>query len=355
MRLVPGLASGLGRPAGSLLAALAVLLVPTACGDSSADPGARAQRPVVARDPMAGDRASVLLPTGRLDLTVGTPVDAVPADRTKDLKAVSAPDGGSLVPVSWTFDGSQAPWLGLLAAHPDEAVVSLQVGGRSYRVGPPYQVGAGGTIATDPDRAFYVPVGATPDPADIAVSVAYDGLTQVVHPATGESDLGVAAGLARLEGPRPGGVPCPDHGWRAVPRSVDVQVDCTISLAGRTPYWPTAGWAEAGHQWLVLDVPEVRLLRAVARGPHGSTTYRVADISDLSRYAGRSPRSVLGQQQPPRQYVAGGVQVFDVAAGDRGTLRLALRFSLEADDVQGHSSAPDTVSLRVTHEVPLGG
>lgn len=47
-------------------------------------------------------------------------------------------------------------------------------------------------------------------------------------------------------------------------------------------------------------------------------------------------------QSTPQDYVAAGPPVFEVAPGSAGSLRLSVAVTLEADNVTGHSTTPDT-------------
>ncbi|MEJ7833497.1 MAG: hypothetical protein WKF79_11315 [Nocardioides sp.] len=342
------------RSLGLALAALALAGAGTlvSCGQPSSPAGTAGDLTAV-REPVTGAESSILLPTGRIDLTVGDPVASVPADQTQKLTAIEAPDGGSLVPVGWSYDRSAAPWGQDLAAPSLEPEVSLRIDSRSYALGSPYTVTADGAVATSPDDGYFVAVEGSPSPDEITLEVEYDGVAQVVDAASGERDPGLAADLYDLPLQRPGGVRCPNSGWQEKSPALDVRLDCTISSVGRSPYYPEAGWAPEGREWVVVEVPEVRLLRAVATDPSGSTSYRVLSITDVTTLGPARPVSPLVQQPQPREYVVGGTLVFAVARDATDRLRLSLDVELEAADVSGASSAPDSVRLSVSHPVDL--
>ena len=122
----------------------------TACGDQGS--AASAGDVVVghASDRVTGDTAFVLLPTGRVDLTVGAPTEKLTDEQVEGGRR--APDGGSFVPVSWAHDpfGESGVPIGVIGAEPQEAQVTLVAGGTRADLGSPYRVvGETGTADTE--------------------------------------------------------------------------------------------------------------------------------------------------------------------------------------------------------------
>ena len=94
---------------------------PTACGDQGS--ATHAGEVVVGHssDDVTGDSSFVLLPTGRIDLTVGDPTEELTEEQVGDARR--APDGGSFLPVSWAHDpfGESGVPIGVIGAEPQEA------------------------------------------------------------------------------------------------------------------------------------------------------------------------------------------------------------------------------------------
>jgi hypothetical protein len=295
-------------------AVLVLALAPLAgaCGGDDPEVG----EVVRGREPVTGTTTSVALPSGALDVVVGAPRDSLAAEDTNDLEEQPEFDGSSWLPVSWSFDPFGGPWGGALAVDPQEAEVALTVDGRSYAVGAPYQVAGPGTVDAPYDD-LYVLVPGEPDPEDVGVEVTYDG-----HPVAGLDELGAE---------RPPGVPCPAGAFET---SEPAELDCEISLVGRTPYYPGVGWADDGELLTVVGVRAVRLLSAASRS--------VVAIEDRSTIAGVTPLVGLTQEDRPQEYVAAGTLVAATPADARGPLVLDLVFTLD-----------DGSTVEATGTVPL--
>jgi hypothetical protein len=100
----------------------------------------------------------------------------------------------------------------------------------------------------------WVVVPGTPDPADVTVTVSYDGGEQYANP--GQEPAGPAAALAALPAQAPGAGDC-SQGWRTEP-SADAEVGCEVVYAGTTPYVAGHGWSGTG--WAVASIGELRVV-----------------------------------------------------------------------------------------------
>ncbi len=228
-RLVTLLVSGLLAVAGL-----------TACGDQGA--GAAGGDVVEGHlsDKVTGDSSYVLLPTGRIDLTVGKPVDEVTADQAGDGEKHTAPDGGAFVPVTWEHDpfGEGAVPVNVMGADPQEADVVLRSGDTTADLGSPYQL-AGDQGTTDTGvGTMYVAVDG--DGKSPTFEVTYDGLTQTVDPATGDRDAGAAEPL--YAEPTMGiEAPCTSEGFTSGPDPARRLVPGQRAAAHAVPPGPRAG------------------------------------------------------------------------------------------------------------------
>jgi len=316
----------------------------TACGDQGA--GAADGEVVVGRlsDEATGDSTYVLLPTGRIDLTVGEPVDEVTADQAGDDEKHAAPDGGSFVPVTWEHDpfGEGAVPVGVMGADPQEADVVLVSGGTKADLGAPYQL-AGDQGTTDTGvGTMYVAVDG--DGESPTFEVTYDGLTQTVDPASGDRDAGAAAAL--YAEPTMGvEAPCTSEGFASGPVRPDVS--CLVNAPQRTPYLPGQGWAEDGHTWLLVNA-DISLSGVAV----GRTSYDVASVAPHLTVNGSEPLPADGRygSAQPEPTAVRDTWAFDGSADGANTLEVALDLVLELDSGPG----PTTRRVTVQQSVALG-
>ncbi len=331
------------NPIGLVLAGLLVGAGLTACGDQGA--GASGGDVVVGHlsDKVQGDEAFVLLPTGRIDLTVGAPVDEVSADMAADDEKHTAPDGGTFVPVMWTHDpfGEGGVPVGVIGADPQDAEVTLVAGGTTADLGSPYRVAsAQGTTDTGVGTMYVAVDGDGKDPT---FEVTYDGLTQTVDPATGDRDAGAAAAL--YDEPTVGiEAPCTREGFAS--GDVVPDVSCVVNAPQRTPYLPRLGWAEDGHVWLLvgldISVPRVEVRNA----SYGVSSVQVKNLT-VDGADAQSADERVGNAEP---YAVRGTWAFDadVSAANELTIRL----DLVLDKISG--PGPSTRQVTVQQSVGLG-
>lgn len=332
----------------SLRPAAAALLVAllaggglSACGDQGSATGAGQVVVGHSSDEVTGDSAYVLLPTGRIDLTVGQPVDEVTADEAGDGDAHAAPDGGTFVPVRWTHDpfGEGAVPIGVLGADPKEADVVLTSGGAEADLGSPYQLaGDQGTTDTGVGTMYVAVPG---DGEDVSFEVTYDGLTQTVDPATGDRDAGAAAPL--YGDPTMGTeAPCTTDGFAA--GDVVPDVSCVVDAPQRTPYLPGHGWAEDGHTWVLvgvdINVPTVR----VGRGEYAVQSLAPSFTLDGADALPADDR--YGNAEPDATAVR-GTWAFDADASGGKTLGVTLDLVLEKRSGPGPSTRREKVQQNV--------
>jgi hypothetical protein len=270
---------------------LLVALVASACDDAATGKeGAPVGTVLGYPTPAEGRHVTVTVPDGRYDFTVGRPRHDLPV---YDEQYDHAADGASLVAVSWELDtqggppaartgAAVEPSFALVAGERryslDEAMLSRDVEG-SLTDGP---VELSGTA--------WVSVAGEPD--DLAVSVDYDGLDQVVG-LDGLDDRGVDSPASALYRPASWVVA---RGACAGPTLADGyrphRVGQTLCRAGvvSTPYADGVGWVGSREQtWLVVDVRAYLGGIVEWRGPAGSATYDLGDATLTATYAGQPP------------------------------------------------------------------
>ncbi len=330
----------------ALVLAIAVLLAAaglTACGSQGA--GAAGGDVVEGHlsDKVTGESTYVLLPTGRIDLTVGKPVDEVTADQAGDGEQHRPPDGGAFVPVTWKHDpfAAGAVPVNVMGADPQEADVVLVSGDTKADLGAPYQL-AGDQGTTDTGvGTMYVAVDG--DGKTATFEIGYDGLTQTVDPATGDRDAGAAAPLYD-EATVGVEAPCTKEGFAS--GDVTPDVSCLVNAPQRTPYLPGHGWAEDGHVWLLVGVDIS--LRSVEVA---NTSYDVSSVqpSFTVNDADALPADDRFGDAEPQPTAVRGTWAFD-GSTEANTLGITLDLVLEKTAGPG----PSTRREKVQQSVDLG-
>ena len=309
----------------------------TACGDQGSTTSAGEVVVGHPSDEVTGDSSFVLLPTGRVDLTVGEPTEKLTEEQVGDARR--APDGGSFLPVSWAHDpfGESGVPIGVIGAEPQEAQVTLVAGGTRADLRSPYRVvGETGTADTGVST-MYVAVDQAPDDlGDVSFEVTYDGLTQTVSPATGDRDAGVAAPL--YDEPTIGvEAPCTSEGF-ATPQ-VQPDVSCVVNAPQRTPYLPGHGWAEEGRTFVLVSA-----FFTVDSVEVGGTSSDVGEITPRLTLDGADPLPPDGRYGGPGAgaRAASGTWAFDVPDDTVGELTISLDCVLDGG---GEVTLEQTVPL----------
>ncbi len=312
-----------------------------ACGDQGSAAGTGDVVVGHVSDKVTGDSTYVLLPSGRIDLTVGKPVEEVTAEQAADDESHTAPDGGAFVPVTWEHDpfGEGAVPVNIIGAAPQEADVVLVSGGTKADLGSPYQLaGEQGTTDTGIGTMYVAVDGNGEDPT---FEVSYDGLTQTVDPATGEREAGVAEPL--YAEPTMGvEAPCTSEGFTSGPVRPDVS--CLVNAPQLTPYLPGQGWAEDGHTWLLVSV-DITL-----SGVHvGRTAYDVTSVQPHLTVNDAEPLPPDGRyaSAEPLPSAVRDTWAFDGSAHAGNTLAIGLDLVLERTSGAGPSTRRATVQQSV--------
>lgn len=202
---------------------------------------------------------TVVVPTARIDLAVGAPLDEV--DEV-DLSGADYEDpvalarGTSYLPVRWIVQAG--PTDGLLLAPPQQFALHLRAGDLSFDLGSDTtEIASYGGVAPQGTSSVAVVV---PDEAldgPLLVDVVYDGLTQTLDLRSGEVDAGAAAPFyddaPTTVTPTTG---CDLLDAPATAAGIELeQAECTVGSVRVTPYVGGLGWAEtADAPWAVVDV-----------------------------------------------------------------------------------------------------
>lgn len=296
-------------------ASLAVLLGGALAGCGSDDPETGT---VLDATPGAvdGETVDVRVPSARIGLTVGDPVDEV--------DGVSAPDGAEIVPVGWVVDRTPAgPMTGPQAfAYEGETDVAVLSDGEPVDLVTLDEAGA--------DAGAYVVL---PEGEDVTFEVTYDGLTQTVG-ADGSRDAGVAE-LFYEDAAEGVESDCADAWGRS-----DLELTCEVT-SWVLPYVPDQGWVADGEEYVVV-APTLDVNSLVT----GRQRDEVAFVSDASTIDGTAPGAPLETGQAGTGSV-GGVLVAAVPDADEHSWQADLGFEVAEGERAGEPIA-------LTAEIPVG-
>ena len=325
------------------LAALGLLLPLTACSDDQpASPDTQLGDQVSGRvdDLATGEATAVITPAGRLSVSFADPVTRLDKDRTTDLTARRAPEGGSFVPVVWSFqDDKIFGEVTRLFGDRRPLEVDLVTGGKHYSLTPP-DPGTGRTAA-------YVAVKGQGD--DVSLEVTYDGATQTLDAETGKLDKGVAAGLYDLPKSKIRIEDCPTKEW-FTQALIYQQYECRYTTAVPSPY-AVNKWAEKGHTWLAVNVVTNLALYATGE-PHGAiASYDVVGNKELSTIGGKRPRETLNERV--NEGAASGSLVFDISGKLPTTMQILREYQLNLNGAAGDIDAPQKRTAKVGGEIEL--
>lgn len=298
-------------------------------------------------------QVTVKLPATQVSVAVAEPTDSLGADlveptdreseqRYWDLDAWHAPEGGALVPVTWSV---QALGGFLRDADTSPTIIRLVAGDKTIPLASA-NVGEDSSATRDlldPHSEVFA-IGDDIDLDDITVEIEYDGVTQVVHPSSGEIDTGAAEPLYVPEGSYSSGCididdECDLHG-----RSADGSVRAdnftfTSSHVTLYSYDHALGWAEEGRLWAGVRLSIFDRHAVTASGDW-------IDVTPSAR-----PQVTLDGAEPIRReglttkgYVISGRAVFDVAAD---TTPRTLELEQVYDLAQGRGKLPVRASIRL--------
>lgn len=245
-------------------------------GCSLVGDGTDAGDTLAARTPsvVEGTDTFVQLPGGRLDLTIGAPVDHLDAGDLGEGEDAEAPDGGGFVGLSWQYDGGAGvpTWHKAVLVGDDVAPeITLLAGGERYPLGS--------SEAGAPEAMFV----AVEDADAISVEVAFDGVAQTVT-AAGDRDPGAAEPLYGAAGTRPTLNDCAEQEFDS---GATVELTCSAEVT-TLPYVADLGWAPDGRTWAL-----VRLETSVSSVRAAGTTYDVTSTDDASTLDGANAALTL--------------------------------------------------------------
>lgn len=213
---------------------------------------------------------TVMVPTGRLDVTVTEPYDELPdgvypvdSGFRDDVEQVR--DFGRYVGVSWMLDrpANDARFRLVTGAQRQFEVVLVADGVRHD-----LRAGDSARDSATPSRVKAVYVALPGGSADLSVEVSYDGLTQRLDPRTGGRDAGAALPFYSPAAtwsapPKPCAAQRPTAAGEGFPlvapgfefrEPEDAVLPCELRPMVASPYEPGIGWARPGRSWLSVPL-----------------------------------------------------------------------------------------------------
>lgn len=322
--------------------ALGLLLPLAACSNEIPDsPGTSPGDVIEARNVglETGKRSIVLTPAGRLVVRFGDPVPRLERDQTSDLTSRTAPEGGSFVPVVWSFQDDIYGEIERLFGERRALEVELVAGGERYSLSPP-DPGSNKT-------AEYVAVEGAAD--ELTLEVTYDGLTQTVDAETGERESGVAEALYGLPETEIKIKKCPIKKWFTDP-TILLAYECQYTTAVPSPYVANT-WVKEGHTWLSVTVATNLVRYAVGELNGSIASYEIDKNVDLSTIDGRKPVGTL--RDKANGGVAVGTMVFNIKGELPDTLQVRRRYQLSLNGAVGEIKAPQRKTVEIGGEIKL--
>lgn len=321
------------RPVTTLLLA-ATLLPLTACGLIGADdvePGevVRAQEEAIDTGATGTRELELQLPEGRLTVTVGAPLDEVPAADTLGERDLSPAGGARLVPVTWEVDSAGTSTFQRSVAGPGTAPASLSL-----------VAGDEPTVIDDRWRRTGAAYVAVPADGDLSVAIDYDGLTQRAS-VDGQDREVPAIARSLYDAPdEPADQACADVVVTGVAEVTQVDapaLSCRLAL-GEAAYVAGPGWAD-DVPWRVV---EVSVDPGDVTAPDGST-YAATSAEETITLNGAEPVATVSTVGTTDDGLGEGVVVFPggAAASEVGIRRT---FALTKVSGSGPANAAMTVS-----------
>lgn len=310
----------------ALLCAALLGLAPllTACGGEEA-PEVRVSDVIPARedDQFEGRRAStVMVPSGRLRVWLGQPVDSADSDETRQLEGLEAPDGAVLVPITWRFERAFPDAHAFLGETPAPGIDLVTEAG-SYRLPAP-------ETGSDVSESFYVVVDG--DGEDLRLEVEFDGVTQTVDLRTRERRTGRASALYGLDHERLRSEDCGSADWLEEGQG-GAAYACEVSGPLLLPY-ANGKWAETGHRWLAVGVRTTLRHWAVADLEGGGAFYYGTRTRLDGELGGKAPAAAFDGSQSAcpvegsSTCIADRLLVFDVTDDVPERLEIEQHFQL---------------------------
>lgn len=299
-----------------------------------------------------GQESMVTIPTGRLLIHAGEPVDSATDEETRTRQTVDAPAGSVLVPIGWQYDPWDKSRLDGFVASTGTPIVDLVSDGEHYRLAPPELDDEGG-------ESFYVVVEG--DAEDRSLEIEFDGVMQTVNLATGNTDAGEAAALYDVGKYDLKKQPCDEAKWFDSD-TVVAEFSCDRFGPVVTPY--AAGeWAPEGSLWLAMTVHADMRVYGETDGLGGGARYTARDIKVEPAIDGVAPEFVISTDDADDVCPVGATSrcgwskhlIFEVPADDpeQGPLDLEVAYRMRVAVTWGGYDPPQKLKVEAAEQFKL--
>ncbi len=300
----------------------------------------------------SGREAIVRIPTGQLLIHAADPVGSASSDETRTREKVSAPSGGTLVPISWQYDPWASDRLYGILDSTDTPIVDLVSDGEHYRLRPPTPDAEGG-------ESFYVVVDG--DAEERSLEIAFDGVTQSVNLKNGRTDKSSAAGLYDISDDRLKKKGCDEEKWFESAKT-SAEFSCDLIGPVLTPY---AGgeWAPDGSLWLALTVETTLRGYSLVDLLGGGARYSATSVKVKAKIDDEKPEFELSTNSPADTCPVAGTYtcgwsrsvVFEVPAddGEQGPLDLKVKYHLLRAAAFGEFDPPTRKVVKDKQELKI--
>lgn len=333
---------------GFVLVLLAALLPLTACGSDDDSGAARFGEVVPARagvDTEGSPKGFLLVPSGRLDIRAGHPVERLDEDATTQREVRTAPDGGVFLGITWTFGPGDMHAFDKVFGQPLPLTMTLTSGGKEYPLAPPRMALTGAE-----SDAYYVALEG--DGEDAVIEVEYAGVSQTLDLYSGKREPGDAKALYQLDASKYSAepVPCPTDGWIDEGPNVRSTFSCTRYGAIVVPF-VDGEWAPKGSSFVVIGLTSSLTSFFEFNDNGGAARYTVASSKEKSRLDGEPPTRILDETVAAG--AAAGALVFTVSGELPENLLFHRTYSLVRQLVQGEIDAPYARKVDIVGDLPL--
>lgn len=327
---------------------LAAVLPLAACGSDPETETAGIGDIVIAKagvDTSGAPKGFLMLPSGRLDVRAGKPVASVDDDQTRERNARTAPDGGVLVPFTWSFSTVEMEKLSLVFGRPLPIEMTLVSDGEPYPLAAPSADRDGQNAV-----AYYVAVDGAGN--DLQLEVEYGGVTQTLDLVSGDRAEGRAKALYDLDPSEYSEKlrPCDSDEWAERGPLEQITFSCTRTDAVVSPFIDGT-WAPEGTIFAAVGLATDLSAYSAYQATGGGASYVAVSSKEKSELAGERPTRVIDGKG--RGGFSAGFLVFTVEGEVPPAVMFRRTYELQRSAVLGDIDAPYSRTLDITGRLPL--
>jgi len=331
-----------------VLTVLAALLPLAACGSDPESDETKVGDVVTARagvDTEGAPKAHLMVPSGRLDVRAGDPVESVPADATRERSAREAPEGGVFVPLTWTYRTDSFEKLLPVFGRAQTIDMTLVSGDGSYPLAAPVA-----ELDGEGAEAFYVAIEGTGK--DLELELEYAGETQTLDLVSGKLKAGRAEPLYDLDPAKYSEKlkTCATEDWIDKSPLTQTTFTCTSADTLVLPF-VDGEWAPKNTSYVVIGLTSTLTSYAVYSAAGAGATYTPSSSKEKSELDGKRPTTVIDEKG--QAGFAAGFLVFTLKGELPKNLDFHRTYELQRSAVLGDVKAPFERTLDIEGRLPL--